>query len=331
MKTVREVGERGLIEVILRYLTPMPGTPVPHWDDVMAVSLGDGRAAVLNTDMLVWETDVPRGMTHYQAARKAVVMNFSDLAAKGVRPQAFLASIGIPKDTMVEDVEEMARGFEAGAREHGGYVLGGDTNEAERVVISGVAYGVAEESKLMKRDGASPGDIIATTGTFGDTATAFKILLEGYATPESLGDPILESVFMPRARVDEGVALAESGSVSASIDSSDGLAISLYDLSRSSGVGFRLERLPTSHRALTFAEAHGLESSELTLYGGEEYELIIAIKPGELETARNALKEVGCDLIELGEVTAGRDMVYVEDGAERPIRMEGWDHFRARQ
>ena len=327
MKTAGDVGERGLIEIMLRHITPMPGMPVPFWDDVMAVSLGDGRAAVLNTDMLVWETDVPPGMTHYQAARKAVVMNFSDLAAKGARPQAFLASIGIPRETSVEAVEEMVRGFEEGAREHGGYVLGGDTNEAGDIIISGVAFGVAEENKLMKREGASPGDVLATTGTFGDTAAAFKILIEGYAAPKGLSDIVLESVFKPRARVDEGVALAESGSVSASIDSSDGLAISLYDLSRSSGVGFRLDNLPTSKRAQAFAEVHGLDPVGLTLYGGEEFELVFAVRQGELDSARDALRGVECDLIELGVATVGREIVYVEDGAETPIRKGGWDHF----
>ena len=101
MATVGEVGERALIDLMLRHITPMPGMPVPFWDDVMAVSLGSGRAAVLNTDMLVWETDVPPGMTPFQAARKAVVMNFSDLGAKGVQPQAFIASLGIPRETPV--------------------------------------------------------------------------------------------------------------------------------------------------------------------------------------------------------------------------------------
>jgi thiamine-monophosphate kinase len=267
-------------------------------------------------------------MTHFQAARKAVVMNFSDLGAKGVRPQAFLASLGIPRDTNVEMIEEMAKGFEAGAREHGGYVIGGDTNEAADIVISGVAIGVADEGKLMKREGAKPGDILATTGEFGDTAAAFKMLLEGCSAPGEHRDAILESVYTPRARIDEGVALADSGSVSASIDSSDGLAVSLYDLSRSSGVGFRLVSLPISPRAAAFAELHGLDPCDLALYGGEEYELVFTVRAGELETARDALSRVGCSLVEIGETTYERDIVFVEDNVAKPIRKGGWEHFK---
>jgi thiamine-monophosphate kinase len=328
LATVGEVGERALIELMLRHLTPMPEMSVPFWDDVMAVSLGDGRAAVLNTDMLVWKTDIPQGMTHYQAARKAVVMNFSDLGAKGVRPQAFLASLGIPRELSVGDAEEMARGFENGAREYGGYVIGGDTNEAVDIIISGVAYGVAYEDKLVKRKGAKPGDILATTGLFGDTSAAFKILVEGYDAPGRLKDSLVKSVYMPKARVDEGVALSESGSASASIDSSDGLAVSLHDLSWSSGVGFRVERLPTSQGAKAFAGLHGLDPGDLALYGGEEYELVFTIKPGELDVARDALRGVNCELIELGRATDNKRITLVEEGREKPIGKGGWEHFK---
>jgi len=328
LSTVGEVGERRLIELMMRNITPMPDMPVPFWDDVSAVSLGEGRAAILKTDMLVWETDVPEGMTPFQAARKAVVMNFSDLASKGVRPTAFLVSLGLPRSLSVDVVEEMARGFDAGTREHDAYFIGGDTNEAGDVIISGVAYGVADEGKLMKREGAQPGDVLATTGGFGKTASAFKILLEEYEAPPWLRDPLVESVYMPRARVEEGIALAESGSVSASMDSSDGLAMSLHDLSRSSHVGFRVDTIPTSLEAEEFARLHNLPPSDLALYGGEEYELIFTVKSNELESACTALRRVDCTLIEIGEVTADRRIVYVDEGAEKPVSSRGWEHFK---
>jgi len=328
LKAVADIGERRLIDLMMRHLTPMPDMPVSFWDDVSAVSMGGGRAAILKTDMLVWQTDVPEGMTPFQAARKAVVMNFSDLGSKGVRPLAFLVSLGLPKTLSVEAVEEMAKGFDAGAREYGAYVVGGDTNEAGDVVISGMAYGVADESKLMRRSGARPGDILATTGGFGKTAAAFKVLLEGYEAPPRLIASLLESVYMPRARVEEGVALSDSGAVSASMDSSDGLAISLHDLSRSSGVGFRVDRLPASEDSVEFAEIHDLQVSDLVLYGGEEYELVFTVKPDGLDVAREALRRVGCRLIEIGEVTKDLDFVCIEDGVEKPIRPRGWDHFK---
>ncbi len=328
MVAVREVGERRLIELMVRLLTPMPGLSIPFWDDASGISLGDGRAAILKTDMLVWGTDVPRGMTPFQAARKAVVMNFSDLASKGAKPIAFMASLGIPPDMEVEKVLEMARGFEYGSREYGAYMVGGDTNEAVEVVIGGVAFGLAEERTLMRRGGARPGDILATTGGFGRTAAAFKVLLEGHAAPQGILPSLLESVYMPRARVAEGLSLAETGAVSASIDSSDGLAMSLHDLSRSSGVGFRIHTLPASPEAMEFGERLGISLEELVLYGGEEYELVFTLKPELAEAAREALRRVNCEMIEFGEAIKEIIISYVANGKEKIVKPLGWDHFK---
>lgn len=328
MVTIAEVGERELVSRIMRHLTLMPGMPVPNWDDVNAISLGDGRAVVLKTDMLVWETDVPKGMTPYQAGRKAVVMNFSDLGSKGVQPLAFLAALGAPSTTPVDWVEDIARGFEAGAREYGGYMVGGDTNEACDIVISGMAYGLAEERRLVLRGTSKPGDVLATTGGFGNTTAGFKILLDGLDAPKSLRDRLVESIYMPRARVPAGIALAASGAATSSMDSSDGLAISLHDLQRSSGNGFRLTNVPLTKDAETFAELHRLDGAALALYGGEEYELVFTVKPDGVDEARKALCSAGADLLEIGVVTGNKRIVYVEGGVEKPIGKGGWEHFR---
>jgi thiamine-monophosphate kinase len=306
----------------------MPDMPLPFWDDASAIPLGGGRALIVNTDMLVWETDIPSGMTPYQAARKCVVMNVSDLAAKGVQPTAFMPNVGFPNDYLVTDVEEIAKGFEAGAREYSAYVVGGDTNEASDVVMAGIAFGVTEESRLMKRSGAASGDLIATTGSFGLTSAAFKILLEGTPCPDKIREKILNSVYMPEAKVKEGISLADSGLVTSCMDSSDGLAVSLHDLSRSTGHGYHLDLLPTDVLVEEFASYNGLKSADLTLFGGEEYELMFTFSPENMETIRKALEKVGCNPQIIGKVTEKRAITMTLDGETVDIPAGGWDHFR---
>jgi thiamine-monophosphate kinase len=327
LKTVGEVGERKLVERILKLLTPMPLNPLPPWEDASAIDLGGGFIAVLKTDMLVWRTDVPPGMQPRDVGWKVVVMNFSDLAAKGAKPKAFLASIGVPRDTSVITVDEIIRGMDEASRHYDTYFLGGDTNEASEIIVAGVAFGVGERKKLMKRSGARPGDILAVTGAFGDTAASFKILLEDYDAPEGLKERLLRSVYIPRARVREGAALAETRVVTASIDSSDGLAMSLHDLSRSSGVGFRVERMPISGNAARFAQLHDLDPWELALYGGEEYELVFTVSPEGIEKVKKTLRSVGCTLLNIGVATEERRLIYLDEGMEKPIR-RGWEHFK---
>ena len=78
---------------------------------------------------------------------------------------------------------------------------------------------------------------------------------------------------MPKARLKEGLALSRSGAVSASIDSSDGLAWSLHEIGKMSNVGFVVNSVPVSDEVRRFAEFNHLDPLELALYGGEEYEL----------------------------------------------------------
>ncbi len=107
------LGEHGIIELMRGFFEPMPELSVPFGDDVSAVPLAadEGDVAVLKADMLVGKTDVPRGMSLWQAARKAVVMNVSDFAAKGVQPKAALVSLGLPRKLMSKDFEEIAKGL----------------------------------------------------------------------------------------------------------------------------------------------------------------------------------------------------------------------------
>ena len=330
MPTVSEIGERGLIAIFMKHLTPMPDMPIPFWDDASALDIGDNRALVINTDMLVWETDIPDGMTPFQAARKAVVMNVSDLAAKGVKPIAFMPNLAIPSDYSVEDAEELVKGFEAGARMYDSYVVGGDTNEACDVIIAGLSMGIVESKKIMKRDnGMKPGHELAVTGNFGLTSAGFKHLLEGILIPEALGDTILDSILLPNARVKEGLALAETGCVTGCMDSSDGLSVSLYDLRRSCGYGFTLNHIPVHPTAEKFAVYNDLDPNDLALFGGEEYELVFTYPPRDRGKIAQALQSVGCELITIGTVTESQDIVFEREGTVVPIEKGGWNHFKA--
>ena len=327
MSSAKELGERKIIELILNCIDQMPDMVIPFGDDASAVDFGISKLAVINVDMLVKKTDVPPNMSTWQAARKAVIMNISDLAAKGAKPIALLASIGIPPDLNRKDIIQIGKGLNAGAREYSAYILGGDTNEASDLVISCMALGVCPKHYLIKRSGAKPGDYVAVTGTFGKTVSGLKILIDGLSAP-SWQKVLVDSVLMPKARVKEGIALAHSQVATSAIDSSDGLAWSLYELSRASEVGFRINNLPIAPEVEIFAKFHGFDSAELALYGGEEYELLVTIKPKLWSKAKKAVEAVGGNLIKIGVVTRDRHLLL--ETSEKPvsIKAQGWEHFK---
>jgi len=327
--TLHELGEYEIVKKIIGLLDEMPDIPVPFGDDVSAIRIGRGRLAVFKTDMLVGKTDVPPGMSLWQAARKAVVMNVSDFAAKGVKPTAFLASVGFPRTFLESDVEDVGRGLNAGAREYGAYVVGGDTGESSDLIISCAAIGFSSERYLVTRSGASPGDVLAVTGTFGQTSSGLKILLEKLSAPTEIKEKLLEHVYLPKARLKEGLALARSGAATASIDSSDGLAISLHQLGSMSDVGFIVTDLPIPPEVERFADIHGLDPRDLALYGGEEYELVVAIKTGLWEKAHRVTEMAGGTLTKIGKVTKERKIILKMKGEEEKIiPFRGWEHFK---
>ena len=328
MSSAKELGEKKIIKLFLECLDQMPNMQLPFGDDASAVDLGTNKLAVINMDMLVSKTDVPKSMSIWQAARKAVIMNISDLAAKGAQPKVILASIGIPPNMTKTDIQQIGHGLNTGAREYNVYILGGDTNESSDLVISCMALGVCHKKQLVKRSGAEPGDYLATTGPFGKTAAGLKILMNGRSAPQN-SEGLVESVLMPIARVKEGVALAQSKAATASIDSSDGLAWSLHELSQASNVGFHLDKVPIGPETERFAELHGFDPLELALYGGEEYELLVTVKPKLWQTAQKAVETVGGNLTKMGQVAENRQILLETDEKTVIIEARGWQHFKS--
>ena len=323
-----ELGERKAIELISSFLDSTPEAFPPFGDDVAGWRLGNGKVAVLKTDMLVASTDVPPGMTYYQAARKAVVMCVSDLAAKGVRPLAVLASLGLPKNMSEDELAQIARGLNDASREYGAFLVGGDTNECADLVISCSVFGIGHEDKMVLRSGARPGDVLATTGDFGWTYVGLKALLEGLELEGLIREKALRAVLMPEARLEAGVALAEAGVLTASIDSSDGLAWSLYELSKASGLGFVVEEMPIPPELAEEALRLGLDPFEACFYGGEEYELVLTVRPDAWEEAVEAALETGVRLKPIGRAVEKPGLWFREpSGQLRPVEARGWEHF----
>jgi len=323
------LGERGIIDVMRGFFEVMPGLPVPFGDDVAAVDVCGGEFAILKTDMLVDRTDVPRGMSLWQAARKAVVMNVSDFAAKGVEPKAAVVSLGLPKRLTRRDFEEIAKGLNAGVREYGAYVVGGDTGEASDLVISVALFGTAKKDELVLRSGAKVGDVVAVTGFFGKSAAGLRLLLEGYTVSPALREVLVSAVCMPNARLKEGLALQRSCAVTASIDSSDGLAWSLHELAKLSGVGFLVTALPVADEVRRFAQFSGLDACELALYGGEEYELVVTVNPKLWHEAETAVEAVGGRLLPIGKVIRDKQVVLDVDGKKHMVEAHGYEHFKS--
>jgi len=310
------MDEYDIIELLTRTAGRLPAGYSPIGDDVATLPSSPGRL-VLKADMLVGRTDVPPGMTWRQAGRKAVAMCVCDFAAKGVSPQALMVSLGLPRSLGEKGIRALAAGFRDGIEEWSLHLVGGDTNEADDVIVDCILAGFTD--RVVGRGGASPGELVVVTGEFGTTSAGLKILLKGARSAPGFRREALKNVYRPSPRLRTGLALRDL--LSAGMDSSDGLAICLHTIAEASEVGIRIDRLPYARQLEKFASDNRYAVDELVLYGGEEYEIVGTVPRNKIRQAEAAAKAAGSALIVIGETTSERGIV---TAGGLSIEKRGW-------
>ncbi len=325
---VDDLGERKLIEILQKFVAD--NGVLGFGDDASAFKIA-GKMVVINTDMLVKKTDVPKEMSPFQIGQRLVVMCLSDIVAKGATPKLLLAAFGIPPEYEVEEFLEIIRGISQTSEKYGVKYVGGDLNTASDLIISGTAIGIAEKA-LIKRDGAKVGDILCVTGPFGLTGAGFKITLENAETPKSLQETFINAVFSPKIRPKLGLMLAESGTVSACIDSSDGLAWSIHELSKASQIGFEITNLETiiPKDVFIFAKKNHIDPYELALYGGEEFELVLTVPKERLEKAIKIAEKSGEILTPIGKAIPEKNIFLKKGEKKITIKPQGYEHLKTK-
>lgn len=299
-------------------------------DDVTIMSLErrlkKGVKLVFKCDMLVESTDVPSGMKPWQIARKSIVSCVSDFSAKGIKPiYTSLLSLGIPERYSKGEILELLRGFEISSREFGINFVGGDTNESNELIIDCSMIGFSDNGSIPSRNGAGPGDLIVVSGEFGYSAAGLKILIEGAKAGRNFKQRAITSVFRPNPQQKFGISLARY--FSSSIDSSDGLATSLYELAGQSKVNFFITKIPTLKAVEFFVKNNNfVDSDEFVFYGGEEFHIVATVPSRNMKRVESLVKKHKLKMIVVGKVTKGNGKVFVQRSKDKKNGFELLDN-----
>jgi thiamine-monophosphate kinase len=366
--SVADCSERELIARIQRLLAPAPPwLLVGIGDDAAIVEPERNRVEVLTVDAIVEGVHFDRGFVPPDAiGHRALAVNLSDLAAMGAAPRLALLSMALPAALPLADFDAIAAGFTALAATHRLHVVGGNLTRSPGPLMIDVALvGTVKRRQGLTRAGAKPGDDLYVSGTIGSAAAGLRLLRQVASqqspvvslSPQSIDDVrlrlatedlrlatedlrlttedwrLMTAYLRPEPRVRLGLLLARNRAASACVDLSDGLADGARRIAEASGVGVMLDAgsLPIDPAARGVFEAQGLDPVGESIAAGDDYELLVAVRPRVRGRLAAVVRHGGTPLTRIGRCTEDRDVTIRRQAgvaATEAALPAGYTHFR---
>jgi thiamine-monophosphate kinase len=334
--TVSDCSERELVARIGRHLLPPPAwILVGIGDDAAIVEPERNRVEVLTVDAVVEGVHFDRAFVPPAAiGHRALAVNLSDLAAMGASPRLALLSMALPASLPLSDFDAIVAGFAALAATHRLHVVGGNlTRSPGPLMIDVTLVGTVKRRQGLTRAAPRPGDDLYVSGTIGAAAAGLRLLRE-VVSPQSTDDRRLATAYLtPTPRIRLGLLLARNRAATACVDLSDGLADGVQRIAEASGVGMMLDAgaLPMDPAACALFEARGLDPVEESLAAGDDYELLVAVRPRTRSRLAAAVRHGGVPLTRIGRCTEDRAIAIRRPGravAAEAALPAGYTHFR---
>ncbi len=318
MKISEIGGEFALISRLSRRDYSDPAIIRGVGDDCAVIAHTAEKHLLVTTDMMVEDSHFKAGWANpFQVGKKLMEVNVSDIVSMGGTPTYAFISLALTKDTEVEYMDELYRGIYASADKHGVALIGGDTTSGAGIVLNIALLGEVEKDLLCLRSDAKPGDLICVTGTLGKSAAGLYLLLAGKSG-------YLKGYQEPECRlVSEGRIIAKRAH--AMIDVSDGLASEVGHICEESGTGARIDHasIPLSADTREAARAVSMDPYDFALNGGEDFELVFTLPPGE----ETALRKEFSDFTVVGEILKKSDGLFILKDGKREELKGGFNHF----
>ena len=340
MPRANQLAEFALIKRIATRFGRLPNrTIVGIGDDCAVTRLHSGNLQLTTTDLLVEDVHFDRRLASWRdIGYKAMVGNLSDIAAMGGIPRQFLVSIAIPPSLTTHDVDALYEGMMQAAKQSGTALIGGDTSTSPtKLFFSLTVIGDIKPAHVVRRTGLQVGDEIFVTGTLGDSNAGLRILQTPPSTRISrvCRTWLSQRHLRPTARLEAGQRLAKHQLATAMVDLSDGLSGDLARLCELNAVGatINVTHLPLSKALLTYAQHVGERAYNIALQGGEDYELLFAVRPESLPRLKWWNTRGLIDATHIGTIRPKRQglQMITPTGSILPIHTRSYEHFRSRQ
>lgn len=264
----------------------------PLFDNPVLDMLGDQAVLELNGARLAFSTDTftvsPLFFPGGDIGSLSIHGTVNDLAVSGATPlflsAGFILEEGLPIDTLGRITASMA----AAARAAGVQVVTGDTKVVEKghgdgVYINTTGIGLIPEGVDIAASNARPGDVILVSGAIGEHGIAILSVREGLTF-----ETALESDSQPLHDLVAAMLAARRDIHALRDPTRGGLAATLNEFARSSGVGIEIEEdavpIPPAVRAA--CEMLGLDP----FYVANEGKLVAVVPEDAAEPLLEAMR-----------------------------------------
>ncbi|MGE0828988.1 MAG: thiamine-phosphate kinase [Hyphomonadaceae bacterium] len=320
------------LELIAKHFAPLAQHPAARkLKDDLAVLQTRGPLAI-TADMIVEGVHFLPDDPIESVARKALRVNFSDLAAKGARPLGVLVCLSWPSERAGNrkeaEIAAFARGLESDLKLYRAALLGGDTTATPGpLTIAVTAIGRPLRKRAPSRADAKPGEDVWITGYVGDGFLGLKAArgeLQALAPRDR--EALRAHYRTPEPRINFAPAIARLAG--ASMDVSDGLMLDAARMADAAGCAIRIEAASVPHstaaqRWLDTADAYQLR----LLSGGDDYEILFTAAPEKRAAVKRAGVRAGLNVTRIGQVMEGAGVSLIDShGAPLPIPDLGYRH-----
>jgi thiamine-monophosphate kinase len=266
-----------------------------HESDSEIIKLKDNIYLAITTDSISEEIETGLYDDPWLIGWMAVTVNLSDIAAVGAKPVGLVISQIIPDNSNETFLNRLTEGIADACEEYGTYILGGDLNSGNQLIITGTATGIIDNGNILTRKGIKEGDILFLSGKAG--------LGNAYALNKFSNTSGLNIHYKPKARLTEGILLREYAT--ACMDTSDGVISAIDQLARVNDIGFEIKNYePLLHpEALQVSEYYNFPSWLFLAGQHGEFELIFAIPPQKTEEFIHIANKMNWHPLELGKAT----------------------------
>ncbi len=329
---VSELGEFGLIDLLAKLIADTQAHQPPN--PRLYIGIGDDAAAwripdeiqLATVDAMVEGVHFQRDLgTWKELGWKAIAINASDIAAMAGVPDYALVSLNLPDDTLVQDVKALYSGMLELSHQLGMTLIGGNVARSPVLVISVTVLGSGREDIFLRRSTARIGDAIAVTGRPGYAAAGREMLEKKLSFSKESTRRFRNAFLKPMPRVIEAQSLVKNG-ISTAIDLSDGLVADLEHICRGSrlGANINVDKLPLGNDLQQYFPERAVD---LTLSGGESYELLFTGPP---DAVKAAIDEITYPVTVIGEIVEehpGSVSLVDSTGHLYSMEQSGWRHF----